>query len=112
VHGDEDLLSSGCRTELFVVVREGLRNALAHSQATSVAARIDITEATVTAMVEDDGIGLSETAAGNPASFGLASMRERAEMLGAELKVIRLPDTGTRLFLRMPIAGEAHGRAG
>jgi signal transduction histidine kinase len=111
VHGDEHVLSSGLSTELFAVVREGLRNALAHSRATNVAVRIDITDATATALVEDDGVGLPDAAVNDPASSGLASMRERAELLGAEFLVTRLPAAGTRLFLRVPIAAKADGYA-
>lgn len=106
VNGDEYLLTSGLRTELFAVVREGLRNALAHSRAANVAVRIDISDAMATALVEDDGIGLPEAAADDPASSGLASMRERAELLGGEFRVTRRPAAGTRLLLRIPIVAE------
>jgi signal transduction histidine kinase len=106
VNGDEHLLTSSLRAELFAVVREGLRNALAHSRAANVAVRIDITDAMATALVEDDGIGLPEATADDPASSGLASMRERAELLGAEFRVTRRPAAGTRLSLRIPIVAE------
>jgi signal transduction histidine kinase len=111
VRGDERLLSERSRTEIFVMIREGLRNALEHARAESVVAQVDIADGAVTATVQDDGIGLSSDAMTDPASAGLTSMRERADLLGGEIRLSSVPGDGTRLFLRIPNSDEAHARA-
>jgi signal transduction histidine kinase len=56
--------------------------------------------------VEDDGRGFRPAEAGrnrngDPA-YGLAGMRERAELIGARLQVISTPGSGTRVLVEIP----------
>ena len=59
--------------------------------------------------VSDDGRGfdlLDLTPIERP-RFGLQTMQERAEAIGATLEVDTAPDRGTRLVLRVPVSGRA-----
>ena len=51
----------------------------------------------------DDGKGLIDA---NPAGdgLGLRTMRYRAEMIGAELNIVRLPRAGTCVICACPVA--------
>jgi signal transduction histidine kinase len=76
-------LSPVLNEELFIVLRESLRNALVHGEPTEVSLTITVTESDVLAVVTDNGKGFDiggERAA--PSGIGLSSMRERMELLG------------------------------
>jgi signal transduction histidine kinase len=64
-------------------------------------------------VVEDDGIGFNPES-GSDHGFGLATMRERAVLVGAMLQVESMPGKGTSVYLRRPIArgGGRIGREG
>ena len=105
VRGDEETLSPGVRDEVFVVVREALRNAYTHACAEHVTVAVDIGPDAVRASVDDDGVGLG---GGTPASGrggGLAVMRERAEALGGTLDITATRPRGTRVDLYVELKG-------
>jgi len=52
--------------------------------------------------VRDNGSGITEDAISGSGSLGLIGMRERAEALGGEVQIRRLPEGGTLVSLRMP----------
>ncbi|HXF73432.1 MAG TPA: ATP-binding protein, partial [Actinomycetota bacterium] len=54
--------------------------------------------------VTDDGDGFDVEAAGRePGHLGLASMRERAELVGGELRVESRPGAGTTVEAWLPV---------
>src|SRR4051794_17373385 len=60
--------------------------------------------------IRDDGQGFDQravVATGGKQSFGLASMRERAESLDGELAVESQPGAGTRIELTIPLNSRA-----
>jgi signal transduction histidine kinase len=52
--------------------------------------------------VRDDGIGF-DPQADFPGHLGLRSMRERAQSVGGTLDIASAPDSGTRIFVCIPI---------
>ena len=54
-------------------------------------------------MVRDNGVGLARERA---AGLGLVTMRERAELMRARLRIRALPSRGTEVRLTVPVAGE------
>jgi signal transduction histidine kinase len=103
VGGDESLITAQVRDELFLILREGIRNAVTHSQADTITIEVDITEDQVRAAVEDDGRGfeLGEDAP-KSGGTGLASMKERASLLGGTLSLTSNPGKGTRVEIFLP----------
>jgi two-component system sensor histidine kinase DesK len=88
------------RRELFGwVVREGVTNAVRHSQASRVTIRV--TPASVE--VVDDGRGAAVRAPGS----GLAGLAERAAAAGGQLEAGPLPGGGYRLALTVPSSSPA-----
>ncbi|MGH3915773.1 MAG: sensor histidine kinase [Pseudonocardiaceae bacterium] len=102
--GDESQLPARVRDELFVVVREALRNAFVHAQAGQVDVTIDIAPSYVRARVEDNGVGLSSGRADSPGN-GIASMRERIEMLGGSFVITGGQPSGTRIDIVIQLRG-------
>ena len=85
-------------------MREAVQNAVKHASPTAIT--VSVTggpETGYDVRVHDDGTGF----AGGPEDddlphHGLASMRERAQILGAKLKVESVPGAGTTVELHVP----------
>lgn len=109
VDGDETALPDALRGELFLILREAVRNALKHASAQriTVIAQVSATEATAT--VDDDGVGFAGPArqGGSTSGHGLPSMRERAEALGGQVTVHHERARGTRIRVHVPLSGAA-----
>lgn len=104
VEGDESLVTPQVRGELFLILREGVRNAVTHSGARTIKVEVNITERQLRAAVEDDGRGFEpgeETT--QSGGTGLASMKERASLLGGTLTLISDLGKGTRIKIFLPL---------
>lgn len=105
VNGDEAWAPPAVRDESFLVIREAIRNAVAHGEPDVVLVRIDISPHDLRASIEDDGIGFETDRAGRARSVGLSSMRERAELMGGTLNVSSWPGRGAHVELLVPLPG-------
>ncbi|MFJ4655843.1 sensor histidine kinase [Nocardia sp. NPDC088792] len=101
VNGPEQWVGRGVLDEIFLILRECLRNVYSHACARRAIVTVDITPREIVALVADDGIGfeLSKTRRSN----GLQSMVERAEILSGSVTVDSAPNRGTRIHIRVPI---------
>ncbi|UFT98623.1 sensor histidine kinase [Radiobacillus kanasensis] len=97
-------LSKGVEDHLFRIFQESVSNTLRHSKARSLDIWLNERDGFVILRVMDDGIGfdLEESQSG---SYGLQNMKERAAEVGATLRVVSIPNQGTRLEVRVPIIG-------
>ena len=87
--------------QLYWIVHEALTNALRHAKPALVTidARRDGAGARLT--IRDDGSGLPPDA-GDAPGIGLQIMKSRARQIGAELRVERDPEGGTRVVCDLP----------
>jgi signal transduction histidine kinase len=88
----------GVEREIIGIAQEALTNAVRHSRAH----KITIQAAAVRSIgfrlsVADDGRGIAKDHAG--LGFGMTSMRERAERIGASLTIVTAPRAGTEVVL-------------
>jgi signal transduction histidine kinase len=100
-----DRLPARAAGTLFRVAQEAVANAGKHAAASRVAVRLRIEAGLAVLEVEDDGCGFGEVDPLGPAGaghIGLASMRERAEMLSGQL-AIDSSDRGTRVRVGIPV---------
>lgn len=100
-----DVLPPQAAGTLFRITQEAVTNAGKHAAATRLTLRLRIEGATAVLEVRDDGRGFGDVDPLGPAEaghIGLASMRERAEMLGGQL-AIDSGDGGTRVCVRIPV---------
>jgi signal transduction histidine kinase len=107
VRGDEETLSPRVRDEMFVMIREALRNAYTHACAEHVTVAVDIGPDAVRASVDDDGVGLGGGLPSTGRGSGLAVMRERAEALGGTLAITATRPRGTRVDLYVDLSRSA-----
>jgi two-component system sensor histidine kinase UhpB len=93
-------------TELVVyrVAQEGLTNALRHADASQATLSLEVVESQLRLSVIDDGVGMPTTLP--PDTVGLAGMRERALLIGGQLKIDSRPGVGTELGLTVPLETE------
>ncbi len=86
---------------LFLFFRESLHNILRHAKATAVTVDVRKEEKSFHITIADDGVGIDPAKLERPAT--LRALRQRADALGAELRVDTRPGEGTRLVLDMPL---------
>jgi signal transduction histidine kinase len=88
----------GVEREILGIAQEALTNAVRHSRAR----RITMHASTVRSIglrlsVADDGRGISREQSSS--GFGMTSMHERAERIGASLTIVTAPRSGTEVVL-------------
>lgn len=110
VTGDETAACERWRRELSFVLREAVRNSLAHAGAGRIEVTVRTTRRWMYARVQDDGAGFAAEAGPGRApqepgtGNGLRSMRGRIEDLGGRLRVASAPGEGTRVEVHLPFA--------
>lgn len=94
-------LSLTAETTLFRIAQEALNNIAKHAQAKRVEITVQATASHVILLVSDDGTGFDP---GRPdpqrSSWGLKTMRERAQAIGADLRIESAPGSGTRILVK------------
>jgi signal transduction histidine kinase len=110
VLGDETWAPAEVVDEAFLIVREALRNALTHGAPQSVVVGVEVTRRELRAWVDDDGRGFAcgDEAESPAVGTGLATMRERARLLGGTLAIVSKPGRGTSVELNVPLSGHRH----
>lgn len=88
--------------EVFLIVREALRNSFNHSGATEVVVRLVRSDSHVVITVDDDGCGF-DSASPQGSSLGLACMGERAIRIEADLQMESSFRSGTKVKLIVPL---------
>jgi signal transduction histidine kinase len=88
----------GVEREIMAIAQEALTNAVRHSKAR----RITVRAASVQSIglrlsVADDGKGIAREPSAS--GFGLTSMQERADRIGASLTIVTAPRNGTEIVL-------------
>ena len=86
---------------IYRVVQEALNNVKRHSGAQQAWVRLRFLADALEVEIEDHGRGLSVAGNGSR-GIGLVGMRERAQIIGAELKFSQPGEGGTRITLRVP----------
>jgi two-component system sensor histidine kinase UhpB len=87
---------------IYRVAQEALTNALRHADADHATLRLKCVDERVVLVVSDDGRGFPDHAG----ERGIAGMRERALLIGADLDVHSAAGHGTEIVLSVPVAPE------
>ncbi|MFL5886749.1 MAG: sensor histidine kinase [Thermoleophilaceae bacterium] len=89
------------RAALVRIVREAVTNTARHAQASEVTVSL-ATDGQLALQISDNGVGFDPAAESDGWGFGLMSMRERAQAIGAELEVHSRVGEGTRIEVMIP----------
>lgn len=94
-------LSDDIEINIFRMIQEAANNSVKHAQASLISVNIARREG-LEISIADDGIGMKEREAENDRKFGLSILQERAQIVGAELKV-RSGQSGTEINIVLPL---------
>ena len=92
-------------TEVLRVAQEAIGNVRKHARANNLWVTLDSDGSTLSLSIEDDGVG---NAGPREHHWGLQTMRERAEAVGARLDVSPRSDGGTVVVLRSLMTADPH----
>jgi signal transduction histidine kinase/ligand-binding sensor domain-containing protein len=92
------------RDEIYCIGREAVANAFRHARAKSIEVALNYEAQELRLVVRDNGCGMDARTleAGRDGHWGLSGMRERADKIGADLKLWSGPERGTEINLRVP----------
>jgi NarL family two-component system sensor histidine kinase LiaS len=102
-------IGEGMEAQLFRIVQEALSNVIRHASAHHVSVRLLQERAAVLLVIADDGRGF-ELGQVKDGSYGLHSIRERAQEIGGRLEVWSTPGQGT--VLRVVVSRIGQGEVG
>jgi len=100
----ESPLSDAKEHQLFLIIQEAMANIVKHASAQRVLLHATETERQYVVILQDDGAGFraDQVKAG---SYGLTTMRERAQKLGGDTEIISKTGAGTRIRVTIPKYG-------
>ncbi|WP_433192832.1 sensor histidine kinase [Nocardia sp. CA-107356] len=104
VNGVQSWVTAHVLDEMFLILRECLRNAYAHANAERVVVDVDIAPHEICAVVVDDGVGFDPRV--ERRTNGLDSMRERAELMSGSLTVASWKQAGTKVAVWIPVLAD------
>ena len=103
--GNLPTLSKEDELVVYRVAQESLVNVVRHARATRAELSLQAENGAVVLRVRDDGRGID--AAGLRSGTGVRGMRERALLVGADLRVATVQPHGTEVRLHLPVKGRA-----
>ena len=103
VGGTPRPLYPAIQDEICLIGREALMNAFRHSRASEIEVELEYTTKSLRVLVRDDGCGIDThvLGSGRDGHWGLSGMRERAQRMGARLRVLSRVGAGTEVELSM-----------
>lgn len=104
VAGEPRSLPLAVHTEVYSIGREALVNSFRHSGATRIEVELEYSAGQMRMMIRDDGCGIDPHVLeyDREGHWGLTGMRERADRIGAKLRILRRAEGGTEVELHVP----------
>jgi signal transduction histidine kinase len=98
-------LSAEAELQLLRIIQEALTNIRKHAGASRASVSLLKDETSLELAITDTGVGFKPGSADSedPPRFGLSTMRERAESIGATFDLASAPGAGTRVSVRAPL---------
>jgi signal transduction histidine kinase len=88
---------------MYHIAREGIMNAMKHASPTDVWITVNESGQDIVMELRDNGTGFDTSMPGPEGHYGMAMMRERAQVGGGTFDVVSAPDDGTRITVRFPV---------
>ncbi|MEO8085736.1 MAG: histidine kinase [Bacteroidota bacterium] len=90
-------------TAVFRIYQETLTNIARHSKATEVKSKASLEGDNLVLTITDNGVGFKKEEALQRRTLGIIGMKERAIMVGGELKIETAAGFGTKIILKVPV---------
>ncbi|MBB6731154.1 HAMP domain-containing sensor histidine kinase [Cohnella zeiphila] len=97
----DNRLTEAKEHQMFLIIQESMANVVKHAGAKVVRLTLGETENRVSLLIEDDGAGFRSEQV-RQGSYGLSTMKERAQKLGGEAEIVSKPGTGTTVKIWFP----------
>lgn len=94
-------LSEAKEHQLFLIIQEGMANVVKHASAGHVELSLHETDNQYVLAIGDDGKGFDHDKV-RRGSYGLSTMKERANKLGGDLDIFSKMGSGTRMHIHIP----------
>jgi signal transduction histidine kinase len=104
------VLPAEVEVAVFRIIQEAVANALRHARPTAVTVEIARSGGQLRVTVGDNGLGFEPSGHRRMGSFGITSMRERADACGGSLKLVSTPGSGTQVILEVPYEEASRGK--
>ncbi len=102
ISGQERRLESFVEVMIFRAIQELLGNASRHSQATMVKVSMDVGDAVVKIIVDDNGKGFDAEILQQGSSLGINLIRDRVQQVGGSFELDSVIGKGTRITFAIP----------
>jgi signal transduction histidine kinase len=101
----EMALPAGTELQLVRIIQESLTNVRKHSRAKTARVEVRRRDGSLFLLISDDGIGFAQGTRSRSVfpRFGLSTMRERAESIGASFSIDSTPGAGTSVRVEVPL---------
>jgi NarL family two-component system sensor histidine kinase LiaS len=96
-----DSISDALEHQLFMIVQEAMANVVKHADAKHVELTLQELDHLYVLNISDDGQGFYKGKV-QTNSYGLSTMRERAQKLGGEIEIFSKAGSGTRIKVQIP----------
>ena len=104
---DEDIsINHKMEITVYRMLQEMLNNVVKHAQASKVEVILDVDEDRVAFTVRDNGVGMPADSPGQPESYGLRTLQERAAFLGGGVTVFAGRNGGTVVSVQLPLTND------
>jgi PAS domain S-box-containing protein len=97
-------------TALFRIFQETMTNVARHAHATEVAVHLSQEDDHLSFEIRDNGRGASDEEFSGGHSLGILGMRERAQLLGGDVKIESVHGSGTTVRIQIPQTHPASAR--
>ncbi len=100
-------LADEVQYNLLRITQEAVNNAVKHASCRTIEVGLQSTADRLRLSIHDDGVGLGDHDSDHPqpGHYGLIGMRERANQIGADLRLRSAPGEGTTIALDLPLGG-------
>ncbi len=97
------VLHNVAATAFYRITQEALTNIVRYANAEHVDVQLSLTTDHLQLAIKDDGCGFDESQLLETQGLGLAGIRERAALIGAEVNISSIPKQGTTVILLLPL---------
>ncbi|MCQ3933072.1 MAG: hypothetical protein DPW16_21695 [Chloroflexi bacterium] len=107
MQGNEQRLSDKIELALYRITQEALSNIRKHSQASQATIQLTFLLEEVRLSIQDNGCGFDLPSLQTlPVSghYGLVGIRERTQLIGANLQIQSQKEQGTKIYIQVPLA--------